>query len=229
MPPQESLAEASLPDDTEFLVGDDYVAGTAQIRLPDLCIATASRHDLIRTTKQLRFTPTLLASVRRMLFIGWMILTPLLLGMCEYLSRRIPGIPWDHIGMAFSGMFPILLLLTFAAGFALRESVTIEWSLKASERQRYLQRRRRTASLLIAAVAVVTILGRYVPEFADYAVPITCLLLIASLILSQIKTFQQPRPVVVGKVEGFYIIGGLSAPFLAAVHQMIERHNRDSA
>ncbi len=226
--PAESFSHSLLAADTEFLVSDSHIAGGSSMTLPAICLKTAETEDLVQRSAKFSFVPSLILTCRALAIIGTVLVTPIL---CEYLKslrRQNPALPAQQIVTLLQAGGAVVVMLCIIAGFALRQRVQVTWYVNRHVLK--LHRTRRVSVTVACGAIVVLLLTLATTRMIrwEVTVPSLVLTILLSLLLLTNAWCRIPRPQLLGKTEGLYVLGGMSSQFLAAVRSMIVRyHNRD--
>ena len=215
----------TLAPDTEFLVSEKYVAGGNSIDLPAVCIATGATVDLSRKRKRLRYVPSYIQSLRSFTIIGLLLGGPILTGIVDTYSSKLPGFPLAAAGKVMIALSAIALALLFVAGVVLRETVTVQWYLS-----RQVQKRCSSKRKLVVAIALTAVAGAWAAISTGVAPALEVIsyfiaVVVISSLLPGTSSLRIPAPQLLGKADGLYVLAGFSDAFLTHLRQMITRHD----
>lgn len=225
--PAVDMSPVSLAEDTEFLFNDKVIAGIGKISLPNVCVVSGDRTNLVRRKTCFRWCS-------RWLTIPGNILIGLVIVSVFQLLPIGPQPPGGG-GWKLFYLLPALMGAGSAVGVAcfsvlgrlLGQPITVEWSISAG----VLRKIRR-----IWIVGTFIILGDFILT-AIFAPPRQnywgLSLLFAMAIGSTMLSFASAagyRPLrILGRHEGLLLIGGFREPFLVEVQRLAAmRSSRES-
>ncbi len=225
--PAVDMSPVSLAEDTEFLFNDKVIAGIGKMSLPNVCVVSGDRTNLVRRKTCFRWCS-------RWLTIPGNILIGLVIVSVFQLLPIGPQPPGGG-GWKLFYLLPALMGAGSAIGVAcfsvlgrlLGQPITVEWSISAG----VLRKIRR-----IWIVGTFIILGGFILT-AIFAPPRQnywgLSLLFAMAIGSTMLSFASAagyRPLrILGRHEGLLLIGGFREPFLVEVQRLAAmRSSRES-
>lgn len=215
-------ADASLAPDTAFLFNDKVVAGTGTIVLPRVCVVTGSTDSLLARESSLSWCPRWITVFRTVL-----IFASLFVGM-PMLMNRPPIAP----GLRTAAEIAALLQLAIGAGmilgavilviasYVVRTQIQVHW---------FISRRAEARALYFVWFFVVIVIVASIAMMRWGSIPgsgITLILVPIVALIAFIRQWVRGTPVlfVADKVDGLFLIGGLSEKFLAKTQLMADRY-----
>ena len=224
-PPAIDRSPVSLAEDTEFLFNDKVVAGVGRISLPDICVVTGERDNLIRRETTLRWCSRWL-TVPRNILIGLAIIS---------LVQLIPIGPAPPGGRGVFYRLPVIMGAGSIIGVAccsvlvrlLGQTITVAWSVsgRVVRKVRWIWIAGVSAipSIIILADLLVSLRQNYWVFYAT----------IAAFVGGNTLSFASAagyRPLrILGEQDGLFLIGGFRVPFLKEVQRLAAlRSSRES-
>lgn len=216
-PPAESIQPGRLAPDTQFLVSDKHIAGTSRIKLPRLCIRTVEQSNLRKFVVQYRHTPTLITNIRNAALFCAIFIGPVMSAASRSLVREFPGLPWEAVGEVISGVSAVIFLALLVAGFLVRESIEVTWFVSHRVLRTYRIRR-----IWIWTAALAIFLFAWLSNGTGLnLIPVIVICTGIALLISGSSFTRAPRPVLMGKAEGLYVLTGFSTQYLTKLKVMI--------
>ncbi len=218
--PAATSDETALAPDTEFLFNDKVVAGTDRIVLPHICIATGATELLLEQEKQLSWCSRWITIGRSISILATMFCA---IPMLTHLPPTPVGISsWSEIEALLQiggGVAIILAMIAFiAASYLFRKSIHVRW---------YISRGVLKQNFLLTSFVLA------IPFMIPIALLLSShLILIAVVVIVSIgigiimrKKLNRPStPVVVGILDGLFLIGGLSQEFLEKAQRLVDAY-----
>lgn len=222
-----AAAEDGLPSDTEFLFSDKYIAGNSTINLPRVCIRTGSRKDLLRRTRVLRYRPRMLFIILVVAFGLWGSFA----GSMTYLSFSVGPVglpaprtsfsqqPEQFTWLIITILLSVLLLTSVALWFLRRETVTVKYSVSEGA---ILQARRELAVWILGTLIVLGLC--VVAAGAAGVFGLTLMMFSAATAILIFKSVRGAERVsIAGKVDGLYLLAGISPECLGEIGAIVRR------
>jgi len=212
--------QASLALDTEFLFNDKVVAGTGRIVLPRICIATGATELLVERESRLWWCNRWIATARSIMILATLFCA---IPMLKHLPPTVPGVATQD------GIFALLQLgggvviivaaiALVAASYVFCNSIQVRWFISEQTAEKIFARRLLSLLIVFAVTTVCWFLigarWRGVTMMATiWAVVSLFLLVRGNRILF-----------VAGKLDGLFLIGGLSEKFLAETQRLVDTY-----
>ena len=224
-PPAVDLSSGALAEDTEFLFNDKVVAGVGRISLPDICVVSGERDNLIRRDTTLRLCGRWLTILRSIL-IGLAIVS---------LAQLIPIGPAPPGGRGVFYRLPVIVGTGSIIGVAccsmlgrlLGQTITVTWSISG----RVVRKVRWIWIAGVSAIPGIIILVDLPLSLGqDYWVFYATM---AAFVGGNTLSFASAagyRPLkILGKHDGLLLIGGFRVPFLKEIERLAAlRSSRES-
>ncbi len=224
-PPAVDLSPVSLADDTEFLFNDKVVAGVGRISLPDICVVTGERDNLIRRNTTLRWSGRWL-TIPRSILIGLAIIS---------LAQLIPIGPAPPGGRGVFYRLPVIVGTGSVIGVAccsvlgrlLGQTITVAWSISG----RVMRKVRWIWIAGVAAIPGIIILTELLlplgQEYRVFYAPMAVFVGVNTLSFASAAGYRPLK--IMGKYDGLFLIGGFREPFLKEVQMLAAlRSSRES-
>ena len=219
-PPAATSDEAALAPDTEFLFNDKVVAGTGRIVLPRICIATGATESLVEQEKQLSWCSRWITNGQTLMFFATMFVA---LPMLTNLPPTTPGFStWSafeaFLQLTVGGTIIVALITFIAASYVCNKSIHVHWYV--SER---VVRRKYVQLAVCLAIPMMIPIGILLSGHWGMS-GLVIIVLVGLIVGIKTMTNRPTTPVVVGILDGLFLIGGLSDKFLAETQRLVDAY-----
>ncbi len=218
--PAATSDEVSLAPDTEFLFNDKVVAGTGRIVLPRICIATGATGLLVEKEQQLSWCSRWITNGRSISILATMFCA---IPMLTHLPPTPAGnSSWSEVEallqMTVSAGIIISLIAFVAASYVFNKSIHVRWYIsKGVVKHNFILTSFVLAlTLLIPCALLLSSHLRLIAVVAIAAIGIG--------IKMRKKLNHRRTPIVIGTMDGLFLIGGLSKEFLEKTRRLVDAH-----
>ena len=219
--PAATSDDAALAPDTEFLFNDKVVAGTDRIVLPRICIATGATKLLVEQEKLLSWCSRWITTGRSISILATMFCA---IPMLTHLPPTPAGISsWSEVEamlqMTVSAGIIIALIAFIAASYVFNKSIHVRWYVSERVVRRHVIQR--AVGMLVPIVVAMAILVS-----GHWAMSGLVIMILVGLGFAMRTSLIRPTtPVVVGTLDGLFLIGGLSKEFLAETQRLVDAYD----